>query len=269
MQVSHSAYYSWLKRPAKLITAETLLLYSRVKALFIQSRGSLGSRGLLKHLRKEGFKIGRYQVRTIMQKLSLKCVQRKAYKVTTIRKHSHDVADNVLKQNFTPQKADHSWAGDITYLRTNEGWLYLAIVMDLYSRRINGWALDKRMTVDLTHKAMTMAINLRQPKNGLVFHSDRGSQYSANAFTALLKKHRITPSMSGVGACWDNAVVERFFGSLKHEWLANTHHLTRETMKEDVKEYIQYYNQVRLHSANGDQSPIEFEVSTKNVSRFT
>ena len=152
------------------------------------------------------------------------------------------------------------------YLRTGQGWIYLAIVMDLYSRRIIGWSIHKRMTVDLVERAMQMALNLRRPTKGLIFHSDRGSQYTSHRFQQQLKNNNITASMSGRGACLDNAVVERFFGSLKNEWLLNIYHLTRLGMKEDVEVYIRYYNQIRLHTSNGDCSPIEFEQSTIKVS---
>ncbi len=272
MQVSRSAYYRWCRHPAKALSSHELMLYRRMKLLFAESRGSLGSRGLMKQLRKEGFTIGRYKVRILMKKLDLKVTQRVAYKVTTKRKHSHQVADNLLNQRFTPLFANQHWASDITYLRTGEGWSYLAIVMDLYSRRIVGWAVDKRMTTNLVSKATKMAIYLRRPKPGLIFHSDRGSQYTSKAFGKLLAQYKIKPSMSGKGACWDNAVVERFFGSLKHEWLANVRHLTRQSMAEDVFAYVRYYNKRRLHTANGDYSPIDYENlgdSLNNVSNFS
>ena len=189
--------------------------------------------------------------------------------MTTQRKHSHQVADNLINQNFNPENPNQVWVGDVTYLRTHEGWMYLAIVMDLYSRKIIGWAMSKRMTVDLVERAMQMAITLRKPDAGLIFHSDRGSQYTSKRFGRLLKKHHIQASMSGVGACWDNAVVERFFGSLKNEWLLKVYHLTRQTMKQDVEQYIRYYNHERLHTANDDLSPVEFEMSQIKVSGWT
>lgn len=144
--------------------------------------------------------------------------------------------------------------------------MYLAIVMDLYSRRIIGWAIHKRMTVDLVERAMQlchlqMALNLRKPNKGFIFYSDRGSQYTSHQFQKQLKTNNITASMSGRGTCLDNAVVERFFGSLKNEWLLNIYHLTRQDMTEDVEAYIRYYNQIRLHTSNGDCSPIEFELA--------
>ena len=266
MQVSTSAFYDWKQRPGELINAETLSLYRRMKALFDASRNSLGSREMMKKLRKEGYKIGRYKVRRLMKKLGLIVTQREAYKVTTKRKDSDAVADNLLNQNFDPVAPNEVWAGDVTYLKTGEGWMYLAIVMDLYSRRIVGWHIDKRMTSDLVSKALIKAYNLRQPKKGLVFHSDRGSQYTSRHYRKLLSSYGIRASMGDVGACWDNAVVERFFGSLKHDWLFKVHQPTRDFMKQDVAAYMRYYNLERLHSSNEDQSPIEFENSQKKVS---
>lgn len=269
VKLSRSGYYAWAKRPAKIISADELKLYRRARALFTQSRQSLGSRELMKKLREEGFNIGRYRTQTVMRKLSLKVKQRLAYKVTTKRKHSDRVADNLLNQNFNPVGPNQVWAGDITYLRTGEVWMYLAVVMDLYSRRIIGWQVSKRMTTDLVEKALTRAIRLRRPPRGVVFHSDRGSQYTSQRFRALLRKNGLRSSMGDVGACWDNAVVERFFGSLKHDWILKVHQPTRDHMKKDVALYMRYYNVDRLHSANDDLSPVKFELSELNVSTST
>ena len=169
------------------------------------------------------------------------------------------VAPNLLNQNFNPLGPNEVWAGDITYLKTGEGWVYLAVVMDLFSRRIVGWHIDKRMTTDLIVKAMMKAYNLRQPPKGLVFHSDRGSQYTSRRFGKLLSAYGIRPSMGDVGACWDNAVVERFFGSLKHDWLLKIAQPTRCHMKKDVAAYMKYYNSERLHTSNDDMSPDQYE----------
>ena len=257
--MSTSAYYDWSKQPGNVITAETLHLYRRIKQLFKKSRNSLGSREMVKALRKEGFQIGRYRVRTLMSQLGLKVRQRLAYKVTTKRKHSDAVADNLLNQNFNPVGPNQVWAGDVTYLKTAEGWMYLAIVMDLFSRRIVGWHIDKRMTTALVSTAMMKAYNTRQPPAGLVFHSDRGSQYTSKRYRKLLSGYGIRASMGDVGACWDNAVVERFFGSLKHDWIFKIAQPTREHMRTDVAAYMKYYNLDRLHTANDDRSPIEYE----------
>jgi putative transposase len=230
-----------------------------MKQLFEKSRNSLGSREMMKKLREEGFTIGRYRIRKLMNRLGLKVTQRIAYKVTTKRKAGDEVADNLLNQNFNPVGPNQVWAGDVTYLRTGEGWMYLAIVMDLFSRRIVGWHVDRRMTADLVSKALIKAYNLRQPPKGLVFHSDRGSQYTSKHYRKLCSSYGMRASMGSVGACWDNAVVERFFGSLKYDWLLKIAQPTREHMKADVAKYMRYYNTERLHTANGDLAPATFE----------
>ena len=158
---------------------------------------------MIKALRKEGFQIGRYRVRTLMSQLGLQVRQRLAYKITTQRKHSDAVADNLLNQNFNPVGPNQVWAGDVTYLKTAEGWMYLAIVMDLFSRRIVGWHINKRMTTALVSTAMMKAYNTRQPPAGLVFNSDRGSQYTSKRYRKLLSEYGIRASMGDVGACWD------------------------------------------------------------------
>lgn len=251
-----------------MITQKEFQLHSRVKALFKASRGSLGSRQLVKNLAIEGIIASRTKVRKVMKLHNLQVEQRLAYKVTTKRKHSDSVADNLVNMAFNPEQPNMVWAGDVTYLRTREGWCYLAIVMDLYSRKIIGWHISKHMTTKLIVKAMKMAINLRQPKDGLIFHSDRGSQYTSKRFRRLLKRNAIKASMSGKGACWDNAVVERFFGSLKNEWLLKVIHLTRESMKIDVQKYIRYYNHDRLHTTLGDLTPVAYEKRNIKVSNY-
>lgn len=266
MRVSKSAFYAWQVRPPTLITAVDLHIHRRMKKLFDASRDSLGSRELAKKLREEGIKISRERTRKLMKKLNLSVKQRVTYKVTTQREPGDEVADNLLNQNFNPVAVNEVWAGDITYLKTAEGWMYLAIVMDLFSRRIVGWHIDKRMTTGLISKAMIKAVNLRQPPKGLVFHSDRGSQYTSQHFRSLLAGYGIRSSMGDVGACWDNAVVERFFGSMKHDWILKVAQPTRDHMRADVAAYIKYYNLDRLHTANGGMSPINFENTRFKVS---
>ncbi len=268
MKISRSSYYDWLVRPATIISENELKLYRRTKQLFAASRNSLGSRELVKNLRKEGFEVGRYKVIKIMEKLKLTVTQRVAYKVTTKRNKKHGVADNLVNMDFNPKVSNQVWAGDITYLKTPQGWMYLSVVMDLYSRRIIGWSMDKRMTTGLIMKSIQQAYWLRKPAEGVIFHSDRGSQYTSKRFNKLLKKLKITASMGDVGACWDNAVVERFFGSLKHDWLFKVHHPTRESMMLDVTAYMRYYNLERLHTANGNMSPVEYELCKDTVSVF-
>ena len=266
--MSRSGYYAWIERPAQIVSENTLKLYRRTKALFIESRQSLGSRGLMIALQKEGFTVGRYQVRTLMRKLNLVVTQRVAYKVTTKSDPQHRSSPNLVNMQFNPKAINQVWASDITYLRTAQGWMYLCVVMDLYSRRIVGWSIDRRMTTDLVTKAVKQAYWLRKHPKGVILHSDRGSQYTSKALRRELAKMGIKQSMGDVGACWDNAVVERFFGSIKHDWLLKVHHAIREEMAADVAAYMKYYNLKRLHTANNNMSPIEYENSQMKVSNY-
>ena len=242
------------------------MLRRRCKKLFKDSRGSLGSRHMSHKLREEGFVIGRFATRTLMRTLKLYATQRRAYKATTTRDPHGIYAPNLVKQSFNPEGQDQLWAGDITYLKTPQGWAYLAIVMDLYSRRIIGWHVSKNMKTHLVTSALHMATNLRQPSKGVIFHSDRGSQYTSRDFKKALEQNNIQQSMGDTGACWDNAVVERFFGSLKHDWLFKQPQPNFENIRDDVHAYIRYYNHDRLHSSNGYMSPVHFENSQFNVS---
>ncbi len=202
-----------------------------------------------------------------MQEEGLVCRQRRTYKVTTKPRPGAEVAPNLLNQNFNPPRPNQVWARDITYLKTGEGWLYLAAIMDLYSRQIVGWQVDRRMTSSLVCGALMKAYNLRTHPPGLVVHTDRGAQYTGQRFQALLSSYRLRSSMGDVGACWDNAVMERFWGSLKHEWLLLVPQPTRAYMEQDVATYIRYYNLDRHHAANGDLSPVRYEqMAEKKVS---
>lgn len=239
----------------------------RLKALFAASRQGAGSRTLVKKLREEGISTSRWRVMKLMQEEGLVCRQRRAFKVTTKPRPGAEVAPNLLNQNFTPPGPDQVWVQDITYLKTGEGWLYLAAIMDLYSRRIVGWQVDNRMTSSLVCRALMKAYNLRNPRRGLVMHTDRGSQYTGHRFQSMLKSYGLRSSMGDVGACWDNAVMERFWSSLKHEWLLLVPQPTRAYMKQDVATYIRHYNLERNHTANGGVSPVHYEqLAEKKVS---
>jgi transposase InsO family protein len=258
--VKRSTYYDWRDRPCKVIPLEELALRRRMKELFRASRDSLGSRTLMENLREEGFKIGRDRTRRLMKALNLKVKQKHKYKVTTDSKHHLPVAENVLNRQFSPTGPNQAWGTDITYLWTQEGWIYLAVVIDLYSRRVVGWAMDRRMKKALVIRALMMAINLRKPPPGLIHHSDRGSQYASHAYQALLKQHGMICSMSRKGNCWDNAPVERFFSSLKREWTGDRLYRTRQEAIADVREYVAvYYNSRRLHSTLGYKTPMNYE----------
>ena len=265
--VQRSAYYDWRDRPGKVLPPEELALRRHMKALFGTSRDSLGSRMMMKNLRQEGFVIGRDRVRRLMKALNLKVKQKRKYQVTTDSKHRLPVAENVLNRQFSPQGPNQAWGADITYLWTQQGWIYLAVVIDLNSRRVVGWAMDRRMTTSLVIRALMMAVNIRQPLPGLIHHSDRGSQYASHAYQALLKQRGLIGSMSRKGNCWDNAPVERFFSSLKREWTGDRLYKTRQAAIADVREYVAiYYNSMRLHSTLGCKTPMEYEKDLNKVS---
>ena len=267
MGTKHSSYYDWRSRGCQVIPAEELQLRRRMKALFSLSRQSLGSRMMMQNLHDEGFDIGRYRVRMLMKSMDLVVKRKRKYKVTTDSKHHFPVAENILDRQFYPAAPNQVWATDITYLWTQEGWVYLAVVIDLCSRRVVGWALDKRMNKALVIRALMMAINLRKPPAGLIHHSDRGSQYASHAYQLLLTQQGMICSMSRKGNCWDNAPVERFFSSLKREWTSDQLYRTRQEAIADVREYVMvYYNAKRLHSTLGCKTPSDFEKHLNKVS---
>lgn len=265
--VQRSAYYDWRARPCTIIVPEELALRRRMKALFTASRDTLGSRTMMENLRGEGFAIGRDRTRRLMKAMNLVVKQKRKYNVTTDSNHHFPVAENVLGRQFSPPGPNQVWATDITYLWTQQGWVYLAVVIDLYSRRVVGWAMDRRMKKALVMRALMMAVNLRHPPSGLLHHSDRGSQYASHAYQKLLKQYGMTPSMSRKGDCWDNAPVERFFSSLKREWTGDQLYRTREEAIADVREYVAvYYNSMRLHSTLGYKTPMDYEKMLNKVS---
>ena len=266
LHVTKSAYYDWKQRGATVVGAEEFALCARMKALFAQSRDSLGSRGMVRQLRKEGHVMGRYRARRLMKRLGLTAKFKRKYRITTQSRHDLPVAGNVLNREFNQTSPNRAWVTDITYVWTVQGWLYLAVVMDLCSRRIVGWCMDQTLTQALAIRALMMAINLRQPEAGLIHHSDRGSQYASAAYQALLKQHGILPSMSRKGNCWDNAVMERFFKSYKEEWIGDQVYYTREAAIRDMQEYMKYYDSVRLHSTLGYRTPMEYENGLNRVS---
>ncbi len=238
-----------------------------MKELFTASRGSLGSRMMKQNLRQEGFEIGRDKTRRLMKSLKLKVKQKRKYKVTTDSNHTLPVADNVLNRDFSPAAPNQAWGSDITYLWTQQGWIYLAVIIDLYSRRVVGWSIDRRMKKALVIRALMMAVNLRKPPPGLILHSDRGSQYASHEYQKLLQQHGMICSMSRKGNCWDNAPVERFFGSLKREWTGDRWYRTRLEAIADVREYVAvYYNSKRLHSTLEYMTPMNYEKRLNKVS---
>jgi putative transposase len=267
LEVQRSAYYAWQDRPGKVIPAQELVMRRRMKELFALSRESLGSRTMMKNLRLEGFEIGRERTRCLMQRLHLRVKQKRKFQVTTDSRHSLPVAQNVLNRAFSPLAPNQVWGTDITYLWTQQGWIYLAVVIDLYSRRVVGWCMDRRMNKALVIRALMMAVNLRKPPTGLIHHSDRGSQYASLAYQKLLQQFGMICSMSRKGNCWDNAPVERFFSSLKREWTGHRLYRTPLEAMADIREYVAvYYNSQRLHSTLGYTTPMNYEKDLNKVS---
>jgi putative transposase len=261
MQVNRSGYYRYIKQMISFNSnneEENLLV--ELKGLHKQSDRSYGSRRLAKALQIKGYSVGRYRTRTLMRKANIECKQRRRFRITTQSNHSLPIAENVLNREFAVTRPNRVWVADITYLRTNEGWLYLSAVLDLFSRRVVGWSIANHMKEGLVHDALLMAMGRRMPTGELMHHSDRGCQYASKDYRDLLKQYGIMISMSRKGNCWDNAVMERFFGSLKSERTDNKIYLTREQAKADVIDYIEmFYNSQRLHSTLGYMSPMQYE----------
>jgi putative transposase len=260
--VSRSGFYAYLPRHAKpAIDAQQVALVARVKAIALQTRHSYGSRRLAKQLQEEGFHVGRAKARRLMKEagVTVQHPKRRA-PMTTDSRHGYAVAPNLLARQFDVSAPDQVWAGDITYIWTAEGWLYLAVLLDLYSRKVVGWATSNHIDTTLVQDALQLALGRRQPCAGLLHHSDRGSQYASHAYQDVLASCGIVGSMSEKGECLDNAVAERFFGSLKHEWTSHCHYATRQEARDDIIAYIEmFYNSKRKHSYLGYVSPNDYE----------
>jgi putative transposase len=258
--VTRSSFYDWLNRPSTKREEEDLILSGKIKSIFFESDRSYGHRRIKKQLRKDGFKCSNDRVRRLMKENNFIPIQTRKFKATTNSKHSLPVAPNLLKQDFSADTPCQKWVGDITYIRTDEGWLYLATVIDLFSRKVVGWALDARMTKQLVLKAMKQAMHHEKPSDGLIFHSDRGSQYASYDFQDLLRDNRIQQSMSAKGNCYDNACAESFFATIKKELILRRHFKSRSQAKLATINYIVlWYNPKRIHSYLNDLSPLEFE----------
>ena len=257
--VSRSGYYAARRRTRT--PKPVCAIRVRLKALFETFGRTYGSRRLKTELNHQGIKIGRYKVRTLMREGELKPVWKPKFVNTTDSKHDLPVFGNVLNRNFKPQAANQAWVADITYIRTRSGWLYLAAVLDLYSRKIVGWSMAPNMPASLVCTALHIAICQRQPAAGLVMHSDRGSQYASHEYRDLLDKHGLVGSMSRKGNCWDNSVMERFFLNLKMERVWRRDYANHDEAIRDVTDYIvNFYNSRRLHSSLGYLSPNNFEI---------
>ena len=258
--VSHSGYYAWRIRPVSQREMANQKLTEEIKTVFEASRRTYGSPRVYQALKSKGIPCSENRVARLMRLRGIRAKQSKRFRSTTQRHPSRPVAPNHLERDFTAMAPNEKWVTDITYIKTTEGWLYLAVVLDLFARMVVGWAMSKRMTGKLTLVALKMAIWRREPEKGLLHHSDQGSQYTDQEYQALLKKHGMTPSMNSVGTWYDNAAMESFFGSLKSELVNDQSYQTRGEARTSIFWYIEvFYNRNRLHSTLAYLTPADFE----------
>lgn len=259
-KVDKSSYYHWIKAGC-VIKKEDKQLNNLIEAIFIQGRKNYGTRRIQDKLKElYGLLVSRKRISNIMKSLNLRVNMKRRYKNTTDSNHNLPIAPNLLNRDFYASTPDTKYVGDITYISTGEGWLYLATVIDLYSRKVVGWSMDDTMKVSLVNDALNMALKQRRPDSGLLWHTDRGSQYASYSHKDLLQDHGIVQSMSRKGNCWDNAVAESFFKTLKSDLVYQTYFYTKNQAKREIFEYIEFhYNRVRSHSYLGNISPSKFE----------
>ena len=258
--VSPSGFHTWKKRSPSRRELEEYKIIRAIEDIHRSSRGTYGSPRVHAQLKGMGFDVNPKKVERLMKKFGIRAKTKRKFRVTTDSKHNLPVASNVLNRDFSPDAPNKAWAGDITYLWTKEGWLFLAVIVDLFSRQVVGWSMDERITKELTLAALRMGLRRRNPAPGLIHHSDRGSQYAATAYRRLLEARGAVCSMSRKGNCWDNAVVESFFHTLKMELVHHECFETREEARRKIFEWIEvFYNRQRLHSALGYMSPAKYE----------
>ena len=268
MKVSKNAYYYWIRRKdIVIVNSSKIKLKGRIKAIFEQSRQIYGSCRIRKKLEREGLIYTRSYIGLLMKEMGLKSILRKNYVVTTDSKHSFPLANNELDRDFTTFKIGEKWVSDITYIRVNDDWNYLTTIIDLADRKVVGWSLSEDMTTENT--VMKAWVNARENRNistGFVFHSDRGVQYASNKMRSIFSYNiKITQSMSRKGNCWDNAVAESFFKTIKHEWLYRFRFTSYQQLKNSINDYINWYNYERLHSSLGYLSPLEMEIKLRGI----
>jgi transposase InsO family protein len=270
MKVSSSGYYSWLNRNLSNRAIENEQLTESIREVFVQNRNVYGTRRIAKILAKDEIAISRKRIGRLMKSAGLICKTKCKFKVTTDSKHNQPISPNLLERQFTVLNPDKCWVGDITYIPTKNGWLYLATVIDLYSRQVIGWSMADNMKAKLVNDALTMALWKRKPKRRLIWHSDRGSQYASESHRNILKDHGIIQSMSRKGNCWDNAVAESFFHTLKTELTNHYQFNNHQEAKNIIFEYIEvFYNRIRVHSANNYLAPVEFEEVNRKYLKST
>lgn len=260
LAVARSGYYAWARRAPSRRTYIDQQLSTAIRAVHAASRRTYGSPRVQAELVAQGWRCGRHRVARLMRTAGLTGHRRRRWRVTTDSRHGHPVATNTLARQFAVARLDQVWAADLTYVPTDEGWLYLAVVLDLASRRVVGWAMAARLTHPLALAALEMALRHRRPAGGLLHHSDRGSQYASADYQARLAQHGLQVSMSRPGDVWDNAMAESFFATLKTELVHQRHFRTRHEARAELFEYIEiWYNRRRRHSALGYLSPAVYE----------
>ncbi len=261
LDVSRSGYYDWRNRPPSARAQANQRLTDDIRRIHEEHKGRVGAPRVTRHLREEGQRVGKNRVAHLMSSNSLRAKAARKYKATTHSNHSLPVAPNLLEQDFSATAPNQKWVSDITYIATDEGWLYLAVVLDLYSRLVVGWAMSERMTARLVCDALQMALWRRKRPRGVIVHSDRGSQYCSGDYQRLLLENGLVCSMSKKGDCYDNAAMESWNHSLKVEAIHGERFITRQVAKDHVFEYVEvYYNRKRLHSRLGYLSPEAFEL---------
>lgn len=260
MGLSRSAYYQWKKRPPSKRSVANQELLGHITTIHRENHGCYGRPRLLQALRSRGFIVGGERLRRLMKKYGIVSRQIKKYKTTTNSKHNYHPANNVLNREFQAVSINRAWVADTTYIPTSEGWLYLAVLIDIYSRSVVGWSMSHCNDQQLTLSALEMALAKRKPQAGLIHHSDRGKQYACIAYQNRLRSVGATSSMSRPGNCWDNAVAESFFHSLKVEWVFHCQYKSRQEDRQSIFEYIEiFYNKQRIHSSIEYQSPEAYE----------
>lgn len=258
--VSRSGYYAWCGRPVPRREQRNQALLLRIREAYETGRRAYGSPRVYRELHRAGVRCGRHRIARLMRLEGIVACTEKRFRWTANKRDELPAAPNLLQRRFYSTEPNRIWVSDITYLRTGQGWLYLAIVLDLYSRRIVGWAMHAHLTQELVLEALEMALADRRPEPGLLFHSDRGGQYLSSSVQALLDRHGIVPSTNRPGNCLDNAVAESFFHTLKTELFYHRHYKTREEARLDVFDFIvAFYNRTRLHSTLDYHSPEEYE----------
>ena len=264
LEVSRSGYYEWLSRPPHAQAEADQQMHAKVQHYFAQGRGTYGTRRIKHLLAQEGLQVSRRRIGRILAQAGLRCKTRRKFKAPLGAGQAQTVAPNQLNRAFTVDVPDRVYVGDIPYLPPGEGWLYLAVVLDLCSRAVVGWSMANHRRAELVNQALSMALLQRQPVAGLIMHTDRGSQYGADSYRQRLRQHGIEPSMSRKGNCWDNAVAESFFHTLKTELIYLEDYDTHEEAQSAVFEYIEvFYNRQRCHSANGYLAPLLYEQAVK------